>query len=135
MGELIEIDPARKRRELEPLWRDVVGRKLRDLRHEQGERLVETATRAGISPQYLSEVERGRKDPSSEMLAAIAGALGTSLLDLTTDIARELGATRSTASTAPAPTASPSTAPASTAPASTAPSSSAPRAQLLALAA
>src|SRR5690606_5894721 len=59
MGELIEIDPARKRRELEPLWRDVVGRKLRDLRHEQGERLVETATRAGISPQYLSEVERG----------------------------------------------------------------------------
>lgn len=115
MGELIEIGPARTQRELEPLWRDVVGRKLRGLRHEQGERLVETATRAGISPQYLSEVERGRKDPSSEMLAAIAGALGTSLLDLTIDVARELGAERSTASSAPA--------------------STAPRAQLLTLAA
>jgi transcriptional regulator with XRE-family HTH domain len=35
---------------------------------------VQTAARAGISPQYLSEIERGLKDPSSEILAAIAGA-------------------------------------------------------------
>jgi transcriptional regulator with XRE-family HTH domain len=103
MGELVRFDTARKPRELEPLWRDVVGRKLRDLRHEQGERLIETATRAGISPQYLSEVERGRKDPSSEMLAAIAGALGTSLVDLTTSVAEELGARRGAATSASAP--------------------------------
>ena len=38
--------------------------------------LVGRLRRAGISPQYLSEVERGRKDPSSEVLAAISGALG-----------------------------------------------------------
>jgi transcriptional regulator with XRE-family HTH domain len=36
-----------------------------------------------VSPQYLSEIERGRKDPSSEVLAAISGALGLSVLDLT----------------------------------------------------
>ena len=43
---------------------------------DQRETLSETAGRAGISPQYLSEVERGRKEPSSEMIAALAGALG-----------------------------------------------------------
>jgi transcriptional regulator with XRE-family HTH domain len=45
--------------------------------------LSEVARRAGISPQYLSEVERGRKDPSSEVLAAISGALGTDLVEVT----------------------------------------------------
>jgi transcriptional regulator with XRE-family HTH domain len=37
------------------------------------------AERAGVSVQYLSEVERGLKDPSSEMLQAIAGALDLSV--------------------------------------------------------
>ena len=37
------------------------------------------AEEAGVSPQYLSEVERGLKDPSSELLAAMAGALGLSI--------------------------------------------------------
>jgi transcriptional regulator with XRE-family HTH domain len=96
MGDLVSMQEARgaqhrQSKALEPLWRDVLGRTLRDLRHEHGERLVETAARAGISPQYLSEVERGRKDPSSEMLAAIAGALGTDLVDLTRRVADELG--------------------------------------------
>ena len=50
----------------------------------------ETASRAGISPQYLSEVERGRKEPSSEMIAALAGALGTTLIGLTEQVAGEL---------------------------------------------
>ena len=54
----------------------MVGRRLRDLRRARDERLADTAARAGMSPQYLSELERGRKDPSSEMLAAVAGALG-----------------------------------------------------------
>ena len=60
----------------EPLWREVTGRVLRRYRHDRGERLVETAQRAGVSTQYLSELERGRKDASSEILAAVAGALG-----------------------------------------------------------
>ena len=66
----------------EPLWREVTGRVLRRYRHDRGERLVETAQRAGVSTQYLSELERGRKDASSEILAAVAGALGLTLVDL-----------------------------------------------------
>ncbi|MGX1811923.1 helix-turn-helix domain-containing protein [Nocardia sp. NPDC055321] len=74
----------------EPLWREVLGERLRALRLDQGEKLTETAGRAGISPQYLSEVERGRKEPSSEMIAALAGALGTTLGHLTSQVAADL---------------------------------------------
>jgi DNA-binding XRE family transcriptional regulator len=74
----------------EPLWREALGHRLRALRLAQRETLSETAGRAGISPQYLSEVERGRKEPSSEMIAAVAGALGTTLIGLTEQVAGEL---------------------------------------------
>src|ERR1700742_3833518 len=67
----------------EPLWREALGDRLRELRLDQGETLAEMAARAGLSPQYLSEVERGRKEPSSEMIAALAGALGITLTGLT----------------------------------------------------
>ncbi len=68
---------------VEPLWRVAVGDVLRAARHDRGERLTDTARRSGVSPQYLSEMERGLKDPSSEMLAAVAGALDLTLGDLT----------------------------------------------------
>src|SRR5437868_6145586 len=74
----------------EPLWREVLGQRLRELRRDQGETLSQTAGRAGISPQYLSEIERGRKEPSSEMIAALAGALGTTLTVLTEQVAGDL---------------------------------------------
>jgi transcriptional regulator with XRE-family HTH domain len=74
----------------EPLWREVLGQRLRALRQDQQETLAETAGRAGISPQYLSEIERGRKEPSSEMIAALAGALGTTLIQLTEQVAGDL---------------------------------------------
>src|SRR5512142_2151795 len=84
-------EPAPRQRPLqEPLWREVLGRRLRALRQEQQETLAETAARAGISPQYLSEIERGRKEPSSEMIAALAGALGTTLTTLTEQVAGDL---------------------------------------------
>ncbi|WP_225728461.1 MULTISPECIES: helix-turn-helix domain-containing protein [unclassified Nocardia] len=86
--------PSRTSQDGEPLWREVLGHQLRTLRKEQRETLVETAGRAGVSPQYLSEVERGRKEPSSEMIAALAGALGTSLGGLTEQVADELRARR-----------------------------------------
>jgi transcriptional regulator with XRE-family HTH domain len=66
----------------EPLWREVVGEQLRDERTDRGERIADVAARAGVAPQYLSELERGLKDPSSEVLAAVSGALGLSVLDL-----------------------------------------------------
>ncbi|WP_051267596.1 helix-turn-helix domain-containing protein [Nakamurella lactea] len=68
--------------EQEPIWRELAGRVLRDERNRQHRTLGQVAERAGISPQYLSEVERGRKEPSSEMLASICGALGLTLGDL-----------------------------------------------------
>ena len=74
----------------EPLWREVLGQRLRALRLHQQETLSETAGRAGISPQYLSEIERGRKEPSSEMIAALAGALGITLTGLTEQVAEDL---------------------------------------------
>ena len=82
--------PAHEPPRQEALWREVLGRRLRALRLDQRETLSETAGRAGISPQYLSEIERGRKEPSSEMIAALAGALGTTLIGLTEQVADDL---------------------------------------------
>jgi transcriptional regulator with XRE-family HTH domain len=62
---------------------------LRDACRDRGETLVETAQRAGVSPQYLSEMERGRKEASSEMLAAVSG-LDLTLLDLTLGVAERI---------------------------------------------
>ncbi|WEK61301.1 MAG: helix-turn-helix transcriptional regulator [Candidatus Microbacterium colombiense] len=84
----------------EPLWRHLLGDQLRRRRHDRDETLTETAEKAGVSPQYLSEVERGRKEPSSEMIAAIAGALDTSLIELTSAVAEELRSTAVPASAA-----------------------------------
>ncbi|MER7013176.1 helix-turn-helix transcriptional regulator [Saccharopolyspora sp. NPDC000359] len=83
-------------REPEPLWREALGRNLRAIREEQGGRLVDVAERAGISPQYLSEMERGRKEPSSEMIAAVTGALGVDLDDLLIGIASDIRRIRGT---------------------------------------
>jgi transcriptional regulator with XRE-family HTH domain len=68
----------------------MLGYRLRALRAERGETLAQTAERAGISPQYLSEIERGRKEASSEMIAALAGALDVSVADLMTGTAEDL---------------------------------------------
>ncbi|MGH4033860.1 helix-turn-helix domain-containing protein [Actinomycetota bacterium Odt1-20B] len=66
----------------EPLWRDLVGDVLRRERKAQKRTLKEVAEAARISMPYLSEVERGLKEASSEVLAAAAQALGLSLADL-----------------------------------------------------
>ena len=72
----------------EPLWRELVGEELHRERSARGERLKDVAERAGVSVQYLSEIERGLKDPSSEMLHAIAGALDLSVRELAVRTAR-----------------------------------------------
>ena len=76
-----------RREAVEPLWRESAGRELRRERQSSGRRLIDVAEEAGVSPQYLSEVERGLKDPSSELLAAMAGALGLSVADLASRVA------------------------------------------------
>ncbi|MEU0603460.1 helix-turn-helix transcriptional regulator [Streptomyces sp. NPDC006393] len=66
----------------EPLWRDLVGDVLRRERLAQERTLKDVADAARISMPYLSEIERGRKEASSEVLAAAAQALGLGLADL-----------------------------------------------------
>jgi len=66
----------------EPLWRDLVGDVLRRERLAQERTLKDVADAARISMPYLSEVERGRKEASSEVLAAAAHALGLGLGEL-----------------------------------------------------
>ncbi|MBS1672819.1 MAG: helix-turn-helix transcriptional regulator [Actinobacteria bacterium] len=96
-------DAPRTPPEPERLWRSLVGELLRDARTDRGETLVETARRAGVSPQYLSEMERGRKEASSEMLAAVSGALDLTLLDLTLGVAGRLAIGSAEPVRAPAP--------------------------------
>lgn len=66
----------------EPLWRDVVGEVLREERQASERTLQDVADAARISMPYLSEIERGRKEASSEVLAAATRALGISMTEL-----------------------------------------------------
>ncbi|WP_228544753.1 helix-turn-helix domain-containing protein, partial [Micromonospora sp. S-DT3-3-22] len=72
------------------LLRRVIGGVLRRVRLRQGRTLREVAAAAGVSLPYLSEVERGRKEASSEVLAAICRALGINLSDLLEEARDEL---------------------------------------------
>ena len=76
--------------ERRPLLRKLVGDVLRRHRQEQGRTLAEVAREACVSVQYLSEVERGRKEPSSEILAAVCDALRIELAELLFDVRLEL---------------------------------------------
>jgi transcriptional regulator with XRE-family HTH domain len=67
------------------LLREVIGDVLRRVRIEQGRTLREVSDDARVSLGYLSEVERGRKEASSELLGAICGALDVPLSRVLTD--------------------------------------------------
>ncbi|MFC7533786.1 helix-turn-helix domain-containing protein [Actinoplanes sp. GCM10030250] len=73
-----------------PLLRRVIGAVLRRVRQHQGRTLRDVAETAGVSLPYLSEVERGTKEASSEVLAAICRALGLPLPELLDEVRREL---------------------------------------------
>lgn len=67
-----------------PLVREVIGDVLREARTTQGRTLREVSDSARVSLGYLSEVERGRKEPSSELLNAICDALDVPLSSVLT---------------------------------------------------
>jgi transcriptional regulator with XRE-family HTH domain len=73
-----------------PLLRRVIGSVLRRIRQRQGRTLRDVAGDADVSVPYLSELERGRKEPSSEVLAAICRALGLRMVDLLDEARDEL---------------------------------------------
>ncbi|PSL01603.1 helix-turn-helix protein [Haloactinopolyspora alba] len=73
-----------------PLLRTTLGEVLRRTRLEQRRTLADVARAARVSMPYLSEVERGRKEASSEVLAAISDALRIELPDLITEVGRDM---------------------------------------------
>lgn len=66
----------------EPLLREALGLTLRAFRADKGVTLRELAAIAHVSPGYLSELERGRKEVSSEMLASVCHGLGTTVAEV-----------------------------------------------------
>jgi transcriptional regulator with XRE-family HTH domain len=88
-GDLIGDDRPVEREEVRMavLMREAIGGTLRRARTERRRTLRDVSRRARVSLGYLSEVERGRKEASSELLAAICEALDISLPDLLTEAA------------------------------------------------
>jgi transcriptional regulator with XRE-family HTH domain len=70
--------------------RQLVGEVLRARRIAQGLTLRDVSARARVSLGYISEVERGQKEPSSELLAALAAALDVPLSKVLLDVAAML---------------------------------------------
>jgi len=73
-----------------PVLRQVVGETLRGLRLRQRRTLREVSSSARVSLGYLSEVERGQKEPSSELLASICAALDVELSELFAEVSSTL---------------------------------------------
>jgi transcriptional regulator with XRE-family HTH domain len=82
-----------------PLLRAMLGDVLRRIRLGQGRTLADVARAARISMQYLSELERGRKEASSEILAAICDALAVDLPDVLAEVGRDLAGAGTAAGT------------------------------------
>ena len=75
------------------LLRTAVGQTLRAARSEQSRTLRDVAREARVSLGYLSEVERGQKEASSELLAAICTALGLNLSTVMSDVSVHIKST------------------------------------------
>jgi transcriptional regulator with XRE-family HTH domain len=61
---------------------DDLGKRIKSARRERGTGVRELARQAGIAPAFVTDIEAGRRMPSAEVLARIAGALGISLAEL-----------------------------------------------------
>jgi transcriptional regulator with XRE-family HTH domain len=72
------------------LMREAIGGSLRRARTSRSRTLREVSNQARVSLGYLSEVERGRKEASSELLAAICEALDLPLPDLLVEVAETM---------------------------------------------
>src|SRR2546425_9216009 len=72
------------------LLRHLLGDALRRLRLRQGRTLREVSASARVSLGYLSEVERGQKEASSELLSAICEALGVRMSEVMREFSDEL---------------------------------------------
>jgi transcriptional regulator with XRE-family HTH domain len=73
------------------LFRRLLGDVLRRHRQRQGRTLRDVAASARISLGYLSEIERGRKEASSELLGSLCEALDVSLADVLREVSHDIG--------------------------------------------
>jgi transcriptional regulator with XRE-family HTH domain len=90
MRDLLAFGQSQRPVRPSPLLRTMVGGVLRRTRLSQGRTLADVAASARISMQYLSELERGRKEASSEILAALCTALGLDLSELLAAVGHDL---------------------------------------------
>jgi len=72
------------------LMRHEIGDVLRDFRQQKGATLRQISSKASVALGYLSEVERGQKEASSEILASIADALDTPLSVILLEVSNRL---------------------------------------------
>lgn len=72
------------------LIREVIGEALREMRIDAGLTLREVSVASMVSLGYLSEIERGHKEASSEVLNSIVAALGQSLGELMSIVAMKI---------------------------------------------
>lgn len=85
------------------LLREAIGDRLRHARTNQHRTLRDVSRAARVSLGYLSEVERGRKEASSELLAAICDALELPLPELLNKVAADMTVLTEVESTVPEP--------------------------------
>ena len=72
------------------LLREELGEVLREARTSQGRTLRQVSSQASISLGYLSELERGEKEASSELLASVCTALGVPLSGVLAEVATRM---------------------------------------------
>lgn len=68
------------------LFRELLGAVLRDQRQQRGLTLREVSAQARVSLGYISEIERGQKEASSELLASLCQALDVPLSDVLSEV-------------------------------------------------
>jgi len=99
---VIEVESSfESRRRSMVLLRQELGELLRETRRDQGRTLREVSAAANVSLGYLSELERGTKEASSELLQSVSLALGLQLSELLVDLTERVA--RAEAMTQPVP--------------------------------
>lgn len=83
------------------LLRRELGDALRDRRRSQGRTLRQVSAAASVSLGYLSEIERGEKEASSELLASVCQALAVPLSELLDDVSTRVASAEALAAPAP----------------------------------
>ncbi|MDJ0341631.1 helix-turn-helix transcriptional regulator [Streptomyces sp. H10-C2] len=89
------------------LLRRLLGDVLRRQRQRQGRTLREVSSSARVSLGYLSEVERGQKEASSELLSAICDALDVPMSEVMREVSDDLSLAELAQSAASEPAAAP----------------------------